>query len=168
MTDNEIHNNQESDHKNGISYSEQGYRYVAPVVSGWCDVKWRMKIWVLHVCQCFMFIARAQGFKPQYYTAVNKILTAGPTSLQVCYHEALAAGLCISLVTCPIMGNLYNWLREPGGLGVRCWPPVMKVVSSIQAGSSKDFSSCQHLSSPFTRHFFCDVKNTRPHCGSEC
>jgi hypothetical protein len=41
----------DSDHKSGISDSEQSDRQVAPVVSGWHDVKWRMKIWLLGVLQ---------------------------------------------------------------------------------------------------------------------
>jgi hypothetical protein len=43
-SDNEIDDNQESDHKSSTSDSD---RQVAPVVSGWCDVKCQMKVWVL-------------------------------------------------------------------------------------------------------------------------
>jgi hypothetical protein len=44
--DNEIFN-RESDSRSGISESEQSDGQVAPVVSGWHDVKWQMKIWLL-------------------------------------------------------------------------------------------------------------------------
>jgi hypothetical protein len=48
-------------------------------------------------------------------------------------------------------------------LVIRCWPPVLRVMSSIPAEPSKDFSSCQKtLPSTLTRHKFCDVRNTRP------
>jgi hypothetical protein len=46
---NETGDNQESDHKGGTSDSEQSNRQATPVVSGWCDVRWQMKIWLLVV-----------------------------------------------------------------------------------------------------------------------
>jgi hypothetical protein len=42
-SDSKIGDNQESDGKSGTSGSEQNDVQVAPVVSGWCGVKWQRK-----------------------------------------------------------------------------------------------------------------------------
>jgi hypothetical protein len=50
-SDNEIGDSQEFDCKSSTSVGEQSDRQVVPVVSGWHDVKWQMKIWLLDVLQ---------------------------------------------------------------------------------------------------------------------
>jgi hypothetical protein len=51
VSDKEIGDNEESDCKSGTSDSEQSDGQVAPIISGWCDGKWQIKMWPLGVSQ---------------------------------------------------------------------------------------------------------------------
>jgi hypothetical protein len=48
---NEIGDNKKSDHKSGTSDSENGDGQATMFFSGWHDVKWQVKIWLLGVPQ---------------------------------------------------------------------------------------------------------------------
>jgi hypothetical protein len=43
-----------------------------------------------------------------------------------------------------------------GGLGVRYWPPMLRVAYLILVESSEEFSSYQSLSSPLAKHKICE------------